>query len=81
MDMNFSLSLSHRTHEDMFDPKEDMDLVAAINEARTDADLDRVSAMARSRFARRARRQQRHVGTRPTQSRVRFALPLLRLGR
>jgi hypothetical protein len=53
-----TFSLTPHPHQDAFDPEHDMDLIAAINEARTDRELDQISRMARRRFAARAQQTQ-----------------------
>ena len=69
----------NHSHEDGFDPEQDMDLIAAVNEARTDQDLARVSSMAKRRFAARARARARdeHAANRAAASgRLRRSLSL-----
>lgn len=49
--------ISHTHNDDSrFDPEQDRDLVIAINEARTPAEVDRVVRIAHQRLAARARR-------------------------
>ncbi len=47
----------------LFDPEHDMDLVALINEARTEQDIQSVARMSRARM--RARRRQREDARHP----------------
>jgi hypothetical protein len=49
----------------MFDPDHDMDLVALINEARTEREIQSVARMSRARM--RARRQNLNAARRPHQ--------------
>ncbi len=49
----------------LFDPEHDMDLVALINEARTEREIQSVARMSRSRM--RARRRQLAAARRPHQ--------------
>ena len=49
----------------LFDPEHDMDLVALINEARTEREIETVARMSRSRM--RARRNQLAAARRPHQ--------------
>ncbi|HEX3801264.1 MAG TPA: hypothetical protein VHV75_00335 [Solirubrobacteraceae bacterium] len=52
--MNFRRN-THNVDTSLFDPEHDLDLVALIDNARTEADMQRISAMSRSRMkARRA---------------------------
>lgn len=54
--------LSSRNYDDQFDMEEDRDLVAVLNEARSDREVAHATALARQRLAARAARAQR---TRP----------------
>ncbi len=47
----------------LFDPEQDMDLVAMINEARTESEIHSVARMSRARM--RARRRQLKAARRP----------------
>jgi len=50
-------SHSFNDHSDVFDESHDLDLVIAIDNARTDADMARVMKQANMRFAARKRQQ------------------------
>jgi hypothetical protein len=43
-------------HDDQFDIEQDRDLVVAFNEAKTAADIEQVTSMARQRLSARAER-------------------------
>jgi hypothetical protein len=54
MCMNFRRN-THDVDTSLFDPEHDMDLVSMVNEARTEAEMEMVAYMSRSRMkARRA---------------------------
>ncbi len=48
-------------HDDQFDIEQDRDLIAAFNEASTEAEIEQVVSMAHQRLAARAKRGSAHI--------------------
>jgi len=65
MDMFNFLKSQKELDTSLFNPEEDMDLVALINEARTEQEIQAVANMSRARM--RARRQALRAARRPHQ--------------